>query len=98
MKRRLEEMQIGDSLCDMHDGLFTAQLKNDEIKTYLIRFEAEGGGDFIDKQIPVMYTNKILVLVGLPRILDGVVMAVFAYSYDDRSFGVVEVKAKPCPE
>lgn len=97
MKKRLEEFAIGDALCDMHDGLYTDRLKNEDIATTLIRFEAEGGGDFIDEQLPVAYTNKILVAVSVPKIEDGKVAVVFAYSYDDRSFGVVRITAKPFP-
>ena len=99
MKKRLEEMQIGDDLCDMHDGLITDRLKNEVVGSTLIRFPAVGGCEFISKQLEgTMYCNKLLVMVGSPEPVGEYIRAVFAYSYDDRSFGVVQLMAKPSPE
>jgi hypothetical protein len=94
-KKRLEDMTIGDVLCDMHYGLSTDGLKNRAIAT-VIKFPAIDGHEFLGRQLPHDYLNKMLVMVGAPVRVGGYIRAVFAYSYDDRTFGVVQIMAEPC--
>lgn len=95
-KQRLEDMKIGDVLCDMHTGFRTDRLKNAAIDTTLISFRACDGCTFLGRQLPRDYLNKTLVLVGAPEQIGDYIRAVFAYSYDDRTFGLVHVTASPC--
>lgn len=104
MGRRLEDMSVGGTLLDMHYGLgaddkhVKRELRNKVISVDLLAFQARSGCAFIDAQTNgLRYTNKMLVLIAEPEIKDGKLKAVFAYSYDDRIFGLVTIVAETAP-
>lgn len=104
MSRRLEDMRPGGPLCDMHYGFgqdykhLRAELRNKILCIESIVFPAKSGCKFIDAQEgSPRYTNKMLVLIAEPTYEAGNLRAIFAYSYDDRLFGVVAITVEPAP-
>lgn len=85
MRKNWEDLAIGDSVHDMHNGRpdLNAVLKPQACETTWIQIDGAGGCDFITKLTGRQYTNKMLVVVG-----SGEMTLTLAYSYDDRYFGI----------
>lgn len=94
-------IEIGDYICDMHNGLSPQRLREianllevEEVKALChVKMPMIGGGSFIEKSIRAhdprfTYTNKCLAVIHADE--RGELSC--AYSYDDRCFGVVCLK------
>lgn len=93
--RKLSELRIGDAIHDMHDG-FPAwkrlDLDVDVESVKSIRTPMPQSAEVVNSMLAgygrYYYTNKTLVLVGT----DHRGRYTFAYSYDDRELGVIQVE------
>lgn len=79
-------LEIGDILCDWHDGA-PKNLPEGVKLCGLTVWEVSGGAKFISQRTQRVYYNKMAVLVDIQ--LSGV--RVFNFSYDDRLFGVFQL-------
>ncbi len=93
-KKRFEDLQIGDQLCDVHDGLDPQQgiLEHVEVVS-CHQIQMTGGSAFIKKALDLPhYVNKHLVLASLADYRNGKWYAFAVYSYDDMYFGSVKIE------
>lgn len=79
-------MEIGDILCDWHDGAPKDLPEGVKLRGLTI-WETSGGAKFIFQRTKRVYYNKMAVLVDIQ--LSGA--RVFNFSYDDRLFGVFQL-------
>lgn len=93
-KKRFEEIQIGEPLCDMHDGLHPEEGIAEPVEVLSChQLQMVGGSDFIKKSLKIPhYVNKHLVLASLADYRDGKWYAYAVYSYDDSLFGTVKLR------
>lgn len=97
MQRPTKTWQLGDTVCDMHDGLpehsgYPGCIPLECRK--LIRFDCKNSTEALAGILRAiglskMYTNKLAVVVGLPT-TDMWYTA--AYSYDDHTLGIFQFR------
>lgn len=79
--------QVGDVLCDMHDGF--KGLPDDLEVVRDIKVRTDAAGDMIMGACGHQPCNKSLVIIGYSH---SFLYLVAAYSYDGRYFGMVELR------
>jgi len=96
MLSALPFLEIGKSICDMHDGLAKLHAQCEDMWTLNhIKINLPYGSEIVTKLVQKTnkkcdwyYTNKLLVLIEADTIDK---KYKFAYSYDDRFMGFVEI-------
>ncbi len=92
---KLHELELGQAIADMHYGTpdFKKLLELDkDPRLSRVTMQVEDGHEIIQALLlkkgveRSLYTNKLLVLVDF-----GLASPVFAYSYDGRTLGFIEV-------
>lgn len=83
-REALEAMEIGDVLCDWHDGL--PELPDDVIASGSTSWRAAGGSAFLSATLQRPYVNKTAVLVAATEKGAGQQELLFNVSYDDQLF------------
>lgn len=92
-KERFLALNLGDYIQDMHYGLHALDL--DDSLEILCHAETHmsGGTEFIARNTGRSYANKMAVLVGNSLGPYGMTQT-FAYSYDDRVFGMFQIRER----
>lgn len=93
-KKKPSELQVGDFICDMHDGLDLNSISGTLLSRRIVTIDCKSH-DFIAQFTERPYTNKHLIVVEEPIYVENNSYQVkAAYSYDDRIFGLVVMVVK----
>lgn len=102
MIKKLSELDIGNIICDMHDGFSTKNIEGVLISYGLTAINAPDGSQFIYKILNgngyqnTFYTNKSLIVIDSPyEENSGEWVVKAAYSYDNKFFGLVTIRMRP---